>query len=99
MQKRSLVLIPAALILAGATGFGFVHASNQTQTSTPPASVAPNTDGDNVQAGDQNAPDVASAQDKADVAAEKTAPETDKVQSGDQSGPDTGTADAADTAK
>lgn len=98
-MKKRLLVIPAAVLLAGASGIGFVHASTGT-ASQPAISTSPQTDNatGNVQQGDQNTPDVAGAADtpaeanapETAAAAESTSPDGDNVQQGDQSGPDTG---------
>ncbi|GAC1405582.1 MAG: hypothetical protein NVSMB52_19340 [Chloroflexota bacterium] len=89
IQKR-LLFVPAALLLAGASGIGYVHASSTPHRTTISAGADASTA--DVQPGGQTAPDVAGA------AAESKAPESAKadpagwpdVQQGDQTGPDTG---------
>ncbi len=107
--QKKLLVIPAALLLAGASGVGFAHASTG---GTVPQSLSVSADSHtaDLQQGDQSTPDVAGATAEAN-APESTAPETAStidapggpdLQQGDQSTPDvagaTAEANAPETA-
>ena len=98
-MKKRLLVIPAALLLAGASGIGYVHASSgSTPTTVSLSTQADNNTGD-VQQGDTTSPDVAGAAQATDApeanaaetaaGTEVTAPDGDNVQQGDQTGSDT----------
>lgn len=90
--QKKLLVIPAALLLAGASGIGFVHASTGGATpQTLSVSADPNTA--DVQQGSQSTPDLAGAAAEADApeaASAIDAPGGPDVQQGDQTGADTG---------
>ena len=97
MHLKRLLIVPAALLLAGGAGIHMVHA-NPAPTSSPSALVDTGTQ--DVQSGDQTAPDPAgaastesSAPEAADTAQEANTPDAPggpNDQSGDQTGADTG---------
>lgn len=99
-MKKRLLIIPAAVLLAGASGVRFVHAASGPTPSSITASAQTDNNGGNVQQGDQTSLDVAGAANATDApeanaseaatGAESTAPDGDNVQQGDQTGTDTG---------
>ena len=96
MNPKRLLIIPAALLLAGGAGVHMVHA-NPAPTASPSALVDTGTQ--DVQSGDQTAPDTvgaasteSSAPEAADTAQEANTPDAPggpNDQSGDQTGTDT----------
>lgn len=98
--QKKLLVIPAALLLAGASGIGFVHAAQGT-TNAPAITAPAQTDNNlgSVQQGDQNTPDVAGATEAnaPEAASAADAPGGPDVQQGDQTSADTGTAAEANS--